>query len=134
MLSKLCAIALLAAALTLAAAFAQSQNRTATAKPAALAFEVVSIRPSKPGTNGTMAKLAITPDGYSVTGQSMAATIMIAYFPQGAAYWSRDRLSGAPAWLSDRYDISAKVSASAVTLKPATYGHFKTGHLVWPET
>jgi bla regulator protein BlaR1 len=54
--------------------------------------------------------LAITPDGYSVTGQSMAATIMIAYFPQGAAYWSRDRLSGAPSWLFDDYDIKAKVS------------------------
>jgi uncharacterized protein (TIGR03435 family) len=52
----------------------------------------------------------MTPDGYSVTGQSMAATIMIAYFPQGMAYWSKDRLSGAPAWLSDQYDINAKVS------------------------
>jgi sulfoxide reductase catalytic subunit YedY len=25
-------------------------------------------------------------------------------------------------------------NASVVTLKPATCGHFKTGHLVWPET
>jgi integrase len=24
--------------------------------------------------------------------------------------------------------------SSAVTLKPATYGHFKTGHFGWPET
>jgi bla regulator protein BlaR1 len=87
---------------------ASIDSATKPAKP--LAFDVVSIRPSKPGTNGTMMKLAITPDGYSVTGQSMAATIMIAYFPQGAAYWSRDRLSGAPAWLTDQYDINAKVS------------------------
>jgi uncharacterized protein (TIGR03435 family) len=93
-----------AALLTCITALAQAP---APARP--LAFDVVSIRPSKPGTNGTM-RLAMTSDGYSVTGQSIAATVMIAYFPQGAAYWSRDRLSGAPAWLRDQYDINAKVS------------------------
>ena len=80
------------------------------------AFEVVSIRPSKPGTNFRVG-VSITPDGYSVHGQSLFTTIMLAYFPQGvssffsiSAYWSKDRLSGAPAWLSEQYDINAKVA------------------------
>jgi uncharacterized protein (TIGR03435 family) len=37
---------------------------------------------------------------------------MIAYFPQGMASWTPDRLKGAPSWLdSEYYDINAKVSA-----------------------
>ena len=80
------------------------------AKP--LAFEVVSIRPSKPGSR-IMIWPVTTPDGYRATGQSMLTTIMIAYFPQdGAWWWSKSRLSGAPAWLSEQYDINAKVSDS----------------------
>jgi uncharacterized protein (TIGR03435 family) len=51
-----------------------------------------------------------TPDGYRVAGQPLFYTIMLAYFPQGMAYWSADRISGAPAWLNDQYDINAKVS------------------------
>ena len=76
-----------------------------------LAFEVVYKRPTKPGTNWMMSS-ATTPDGYRVTGQSLWFTIMIAYFPQGMAYWSKQRLSGAPPWLGDLYDIDAKVSES----------------------
>jgi len=30
----------------------------------------------------------------------MWSTIMIAYFPQGMASWTPDRLKGAPSWLS----------------------------------
>jgi hypothetical protein len=70
---------------------------------------VVSIHPSKPGTNN-FTKWGTTPDGYSVTGQSMLVTILLAYVPQGITYWSKDRVSGGPSWLSDQYDIVAKVS------------------------
>jgi len=35
---------------------------------------------------------------------------MIAYFPQGTAYWSPERLAGAPGWLDDQFDIDARVS------------------------
>ncbi len=79
----------------------------AAVKP--LAFEVVSIRPSKPGSSWMIGWMT-TPDGYRVTGQSLRSTIMIAYFPQGTAFWSNDRLIGAPQWLDNLYDISAKVS------------------------
>ncbi len=82
-------------------------SATRPAKP--LAFEVVSIRPSKPGTNNRMS-WSTTPNGYRVTGQSLFSTIMLGLLPQGMAYWTKDRVSGAPAWLSDQYDINAKVS------------------------
>jgi uncharacterized protein (TIGR03435 family) len=85
------------------------QSSAAPAHAKSLAFEVVSIRPSKPGTN-QMTKWGTTPDGYQVTGQSLWSTFMIAYFPEGMAYWSKERLSGAPSWLNDQYDIVAKVS------------------------
>jgi uncharacterized protein (TIGR03435 family) len=94
-------LALLTAAL---APFAPARS---TQKP--LAFEVVSIHPSKPGSRNMMWS-ATTPDGYRATSQSMLTTIRIAYFPQESAYWSKDDVSGAPAWLSDPFDINAKVS------------------------
>ena len=92
----------LAALLTCATALGQAPT---PAKP--LAFDVVSIRPAK--SNGGFFWMT-TPDGYSVPGQSLFYTIMIAYFPQGWFYWSKDRLSGAPPWLGDPYAIDAKVS------------------------
>jgi uncharacterized protein (TIGR03435 family) len=88
-------------------AVAQDVAQTLPAKP--LAFEVVSIRPSKPGSNWMIGWMT-TPNGYRVTGQSLRSTIMIAYFPEGTAFWSKERLSGAPPWLDDLYDINAKVS------------------------
>jgi len=73
------------------------------------AFEVVSIRPSKPGV-GIMSATATTDDGYSIPNQPLLFILFYAYFPQGKAYWSRDHISGAPLWLNDPYDINAKVS------------------------
>lgn len=78
-----------------------------------LAFEVVSIRPSKPGGNEST-RWGTTPDGYQATGQSMWSTLMIANFPQGMAYWTKERLSGAPSWIGDLYDINAKVAESDI--------------------
>jgi uncharacterized protein (TIGR03435 family) len=83
---------------------------SAATQTKSLAFDVVSIRPSQPGSR-IMIWPTTTPDGYRATGQSMLTTIMIAYFPQDAAYWwSKNRLSAAPVWLSQQYDINAKVS------------------------
>ena len=92
-------------------AFAQNAapiaSATTSAKP--LAFEVVSIRPAQPGAYATVSS-EITPEGYSVPSQPLIYTILMAYFPQGFAYWSNARFSGAPHWLSDQYEIDAKVS------------------------
>ena len=97
------------AIIPLAVAQNTAPSASATTPAKTLAFDVVSIRPSKPGTN-MRTQWGTTPDGDSVTGQSMLTTILLAYFPQGMTYWSRDRVSGAPPWLSDQYDIVAKVS------------------------
>jgi uncharacterized protein (TIGR03435 family) len=96
------------ALLTCATALAQppvAQSTPAPAKP--LAFDVVSIRPSQSNLGFSW---VTTPDAYRVTGQTLWSTLMIAYFPQGMAYWSKDRLSGAPSWINGPYDIDAKVS------------------------
>jgi uncharacterized protein (TIGR03435 family) len=71
-------------------------------------FEVVSIRPSQPGS-GQRIVTAITPDGYRTRGQSLWDTLMIAYYPQPFQYW-RNKLLGAPSWMSQQYDIEAKVA------------------------
>jgi uncharacterized protein (TIGR03435 family) len=84
-----------------------TQSHAVSVKSAA--FDVVSIHRSNPSTHPTV-QPSTTPDGYNVIGQSLFSTIMLAYFPQGSAYWSRDRLSGAPPWIMDPYDINAKVS------------------------
>ena len=74
----------------------------ATTKP--LAFEVVSIRPSKPGGDAGGGTLLL---GFYMKGLSLLSTIMSAYFPM--KLWSNDRLLGAPAWvLKENYDIQAK--------------------------
>lgn len=74
-----------------------------------LAFDVVSIRPSRPGGNG-MVNTMNESDGYRLVSQPFWLTIMATYFPQVGAYWSKGRLSNAPSWLDDLYDINAKVS------------------------
>jgi len=56
---------------------------------------------------------AMQSDGYRTKNQTIQTTIMIAFFPEGIASWSPDRVKGAPDWASsEQYDITAKVSAS----------------------
>jgi uncharacterized protein (TIGR03435 family) len=109
-----------AISLAFAFTFALGQSASSTPppeKPKQPAFDVVSIRPSRPATypgasGGESVTWGIQPDGYRASNQTIWSTIMIAYFPQGIASWTRDRLKGAPSWLdSERYDINAKVSA-----------------------
>ena len=95
------------ALLTYATALGQAPVAPTPAKP--LAFDVVSIRPSRPGGNG-MVNTMNESNGYRLVSQPFWLTIMAAYFPQGGAYWSKDRLSNAPSWLDDLYDFNAKVS------------------------
>lgn len=92
------------------ACFAQNPSSGSKAKP--LAFDVFSIRPSKDSQRMSFGN---SPDGYHTTGQSLWATIMIAFYPQGHEYWKSDRLLGAPSWMeSANYDIEAKVSPSDI--------------------
>ena len=106
MLPKFCTAALLASTLAATAAFAQAPAPPtgASQRPA---FDVVSIRPAKPGARGGDLRLT-QPDGY-IAIEPIGITILLAYFPQGS--WGRDRVQGAPAWVDqDSYEIAAKVS------------------------
>ena len=70
-------------------------------------FEVVSIRRSK--AEGIFTSSNITPDGYRVHGQSMLATIALAYYPLSNKYWQGDPFKQTPAGMDQKYDIDAKV-------------------------
>jgi uncharacterized protein (TIGR03435 family) len=94
-----------ATTLTAAATSSASQSQDTVAKP--MVFDVVSIRPAKPGARGGDLRLT-QPDGYMAT-ETIGITILLAYFPQRS--WGRDRVQGAPAWVDqDSYEIAAKVS------------------------
>jgi uncharacterized protein (TIGR03435 family) len=88
---------------------AQSAPASTPASTHPLAFDVVSIRPSPQGGNHTFSTTNEL-DGYRLVNQPFWLTIMAAYFPQGTAYWSKDRLSNAPSWLDNLYDVTAKIS------------------------
>jgi uncharacterized protein (TIGR03435 family) len=104
------------AMLAVAGAMGQVPSAAATEKP--VAFDVVSIRRSKPpnypGAGGGAAmSWQMQPDGYRTVNQTIWATIMIAYFPEGMANWTPERLKGGPDWIvTEQYDINAKVSAA----------------------
>jgi uncharacterized protein (TIGR03435 family) len=86
-----------------------------------LAFEVVSIRRSK---DGGMPSTKLLPNGYSVRNTDLWTLIMTAYFPEGTAYWSHDRLQGVPPWITEQYDVEARVA-------PADVAEWQK-HTQWP--
>ena len=88
-----------------------SRHSSSEAEPK---FDVVSIRPSKPG-GGQSTNFGYGPDGYHARNQSMWATIMVAYYPLSYQYWKGNPLTGGPKWLEENYDIEAKVSPEDVT-------------------
>ena len=106
MIRKFCIAALLSCGMALG-------QSPAVTKPAArpLAFEVVSIRPSKPGS--PWGGVQVLPDGYRAWGIGLWASVAKAYFPD--ELFSPDRLQGEPAWMTqEKYDIEAKVVSADV--------------------
>jgi uncharacterized protein (TIGR03435 family) len=84
----------------------QVQTQSTTAIAPVYVYEVVSVKPSKPGTNGgyTMD----TPDGYTAKGTSLMILIHYAF---GISY--DDQFPGAPSWISaERFDVDAKMDGS----------------------
>lgn len=108
MIGKLCIAATFMASMA-AAQRTPAPNAAPVAKP--LVFDVASIRPSKPGAQSSA---RVTPDGYVANGQDLWTLLMAAYFPQGIAYWNNDRLKNAPSWISEHYDVAAKVAPADV--------------------
>jgi uncharacterized protein (TIGR03435 family) len=83
---------------------------SANAEPAKpFIFEIVSIRPHQPGAErmGT----EYLPNGYNVSGVSIAYLIQLAYMPKDGYIFSSSRIENAPLWLSsDLYDVEARVA------------------------
>jgi uncharacterized protein (TIGR03435 family) len=78
-----------------------------------LTFDVVSIRPSRPGAGP--GSFAITSDGYRQVNMPLTFTLLMAYFPM--ANFPMDRLKGVPSWVRDEpYDVEAKVAPDDVLL------------------
>ena len=114
-------LALAAALIFLAAPFALTQLPAATTPPnatpaaAPLAFDAISIHPTKPGMtttiNGVTTTRTVTqdmPDGYHVENATVKSLIVDAYIVK----W--DSLVGGPDWIGiNGYDIDAKVTPAA---------------------
>jgi uncharacterized protein (TIGR03435 family) len=88
----------------------QTRSTVQSQNPAAVApvykYEIVSVKPCKPGTNGgyTMD----TPDGYTAKGIPLMILIHYAF---GISY--DDQFPGAPSWISaERFDVDAKMEGS----------------------
>lgn len=87
-----------------------SANSTRTEKQ--FRFEVVSIRPHKPGSPPISTQF--TPDSYGITAR-ISVLIMTAYNPQHWHYWQYSKIRNAPAWVTnDKYDIQARVAEKDV--------------------
>lgn len=77
-------------------------------------FEVVSIRPSKPGTNLAQGP-GLLPNGFRQTGLNMWMIIMMAYNPNPVTSWGSAKLLNAPGWVGqDMYDIDARIAPEDV--------------------
>jgi uncharacterized protein (TIGR03435 family) len=78
----------------------------------AMAFEVVSIRPSKPGS--PWGGVEVLPDGYRAWGIGLWVSVNNAYFPAEMKD-TRERLLGLPPWTTqEKYDLEAKVAPADV--------------------
>jgi uncharacterized protein (TIGR03435 family) len=87
----------------------KTQNSNAPQKD--FKFEVVSIRPIKPGMQRGGTDLRPSPDGYH-TNLSVWQMIMAAYVPGNFEGWADISLLNAPKWLNEdnKYEINARVA------------------------
>lgn len=89
---------------------AQASGKSATR----MAFEVVSIRPSKRGFFGASPEretLETQPDGYRAEDQPLVSTIAFAYLPLSQEGTPELEPLHLPGWAHDEYDIQAKVGS-----------------------
>jgi uncharacterized protein (TIGR03435 family) len=82
--------------------------QTPAADPAALRFEVASLKSSPAGGRGGQIRPAPGGDRYLANGVPLQLMIMVAYRIKA------DQISGGPAWMqTDRYDMNAKAERPA---------------------
>ena len=104
----LLSLCLLTGASVTAQARSEGNSTSTTQAGKQFRFEVVSIRPHKPGS--APISTWITPDGYGITAR-ISVLIMTAYNPEDWSYWQYSKIQNAPAWVThDKYDIQARVA------------------------
>lgn len=86
----------------------RAQSQAENAAGIASAYDVISLKPSTPGSGMVRLGFFFTPQGISATGVTLQSLIQEAY---GVG---DQQISGAPDWVkSERYDIEAKVDKPA---------------------
>src|SRR5690349_12137747 len=81
-----------------------SSPLTATDEPA---FDVASVKPNKSTTATVPESFSTTPSQFTATNMTLRNLITLAYRIQAS------RLVDAPEWLSDRFDVAAKIPTDA---------------------
>jgi uncharacterized protein (TIGR03435 family) len=101
------AVAFIPARASLSAVQAQAQN--APADVTGFQYDVVSVKPSGPGSNASGRRGTMnTPDGYTATSIEPVIFIETAY-----GILNLEQLEGAPGWVSsEKYDVEAKMDGS----------------------
>lgn len=88
----------------------QSQTQSTSAIAPDYTYDVVSVKPSKPGNRDSiLMSMAPTPDGFSATNVTLQTLIASAYGIE------EDQIAHAPDWLdTDRFDVGAKMDGSVM--------------------
>lgn len=102
----ICRMSLTAVAFWIPTSTAQT-NQPVKAQ-AEVKFEVLSIRPVRPGVDLSFSDRP-TPNGYRAT-LSVWQAIMLAYTTEDSVTWGATELKNTPNWLGDFYEIDALVS------------------------
>jgi uncharacterized protein (TIGR03435 family) len=83
-----------------------AQTQSTTTPPPTYEYEVISVKPCKPGITGGYTMN--TPDGYTAKGMTLIILVDYAY-----GIMDDERLAGAPGWISsERFDVDAKMDDS----------------------
>ena len=107
MIGRFCIAAMMSASLTIAQTVSvPAPSSTPNPKGKSSAFDVVSIKPARPGENW---HFGFGPTGYSAAGVTLGTVIYQAYFAYNMA--GKHSVIGAPDWVgNDTWDIEAKVA------------------------
>ena len=75
-------------------------------------FDVVSVHPSKPGSE---LSFGVIGNGFRARSTPLFWMILEAYCPLPMSYWKSDRVAGGPTWVrTEGFDIDARVSEAEV--------------------
>ncbi len=88
----------------------QSQIQSTSVISPEFTYDVVSVKPSKPGNRDSISMSMVpTPDGFSATNVTLQMLIALAYGIE------EDQIARAPDWLdTDRFDVGAKMDSSVM--------------------